>query len=169
MFNVIKKAHIATGPGGRDKMSKEIRKKYAKITDDVITLFKSFCTECELKKNRLTTKGTVVRPLLTKEFCSRGQVDLIDMQSIPHGDMKFIMVYQDHLTKLCVLQPLPSKRAVSVSIFWMFSFLVLVLRQYCNPITARNLLHKWCLNFVFSGLNSKLYMESLGTLKARAL
>ena len=115
MFDVITRAHIATGHGGRDKMSKEIRKKYANITDDVLTLFKSFCTECELKKKRPTTKGTVVRPLLTKEFRSRGQVDLIDMQSMPHGDMKFIMVYQDHLTKFCVLRPLPTKRAACVA------------------------------------------------------
>ena len=31
----------------------------------------------------------------------RYQVDLIDMQSNPDGDMKFILVYQDHLTKRC--------------------------------------------------------------------
>ena len=49
-------------------MSKGIRKKCTNIIDDVIKLSKSFCTECELKKKRPTTKGTVVHPLLTKEF-----------------------------------------------------------------------------------------------------
>ena len=30
---------------------------------------------------------------------SRAQVDRIDMQSEPDGDIKWILVYQDHLTK----------------------------------------------------------------------
>ena len=115
MFDVIKRAHISTGHGGRDKMRKELKKKYANISEEVFVLFKSFCMECELKRKRPTTKGIVVRPLLSKEFLSRGQVDLIDMQSMPHCEMKFIMVYQDHLTKFCVLRPLPSKRAACVA------------------------------------------------------
>jgi len=38
-------------------------------------------------------------------------MDLIDMQSMAQGSYKWIMVYQDHLTKFCVLRPLSSKRA----------------------------------------------------------
>jgi hypothetical protein len=44
--------------------------------------------------------GLVVKPLLSKDFNCRGQVDLVDMQSMPDGDFKFIMHYQDHLTNL---------------------------------------------------------------------
>ncbi|XP_041367023.1 KRAB-A domain-containing protein 2-like [Gigantopelta aegis] len=114
-FDIIKRAHIATGQGGRDKMIKEINKKYANITQDAITLFKSKCIECQRKRKRTTTKGIVVKPILSKDFSSRAQVDLIDMQSMCHGQHKWIMVYQDHLTKFCILRPLTSKRASEVA------------------------------------------------------
>ena len=71
------------------------------------------------------TKGIVVNPILTKEFSSRGQVDLIDMQSLPSDKHKWIMVYQDHLTKFCVLRALFSKRASEVAYHLMDIFLLL--------------------------------------------
>jgi transposase InsO family protein len=57
------------------------------------------CIDCQRKRVRPMTKGVVVRPILSKEFSARGQVDPIDMQSLPHGSFKWIMVYQNHLTK----------------------------------------------------------------------
>ena len=56
-----------------------------------------------------------MRPILTSKFASRGQIDLIDMQSMPHNSFRWIMVYQDHLTKFCVLRCLTSKRATEVA------------------------------------------------------
>ena len=61
------------------------------------------------------TKGVVVKPIMSSEFASRGQVDLIDIQSLSQGVYKFITVYPDHLTKFCVLRPLTSKRAAEVA------------------------------------------------------
>jgi transposase InsO family protein len=46
---------------------------------------------------------------------SQCQVDLIDMQSNPDCYMKFILVYQDHLTKFVLLRSLHSKRADEVA------------------------------------------------------
>ncbi|XP_076053598.1 KRAB-A domain-containing protein 2-like [Oratosquilla oratoria] len=83
-YDIIKRAHIATGHGDRDKMVKELTKKYANITHDAISIYKSLCIECQRK--RPTTKGTVVRPILTKNFGSRSQVDLVDMQSMKQGN-----------------------------------------------------------------------------------
>lgn len=57
----------------------------------------------------------MVKPITSKDFNSRGQVDLIDMQSMPDGEFKWILVYQDHLTKFCVLRPLPNKTAAGVA------------------------------------------------------
>jgi len=37
------------------------------------------------------------------------------MQAQPDGDYKFIMVYQDHLTKFVILRPLTRKRAEEVA------------------------------------------------------
>lgn len=114
-FDVINRAHLATGHGGRDRMAKHLHEKYANITMESLTLFKDSCTQCQEKKKRPICKGVVVRPILTKEFASRGQVDLVDMQSLPRGDCKWILNYQDHLTKFCVLRALSSKRAAEVA------------------------------------------------------
>ena len=40
------------------------------------------CIDCQRKHVRPMTKGVVVQPILSKEFSARGQVDLIDMQSL---------------------------------------------------------------------------------------
>jgi len=114
-FDIIKKAHVSTGHGGRDRMMKELSLKYANILRDDVELFKSLCQECQKKRKRPMTKGVVVKPILTTEFASRGQIDLIDMQSMNHNTFKWIMVYQDHLTKFCILRPLTSKRATEVA------------------------------------------------------
>ncbi|XP_062569481.1 SCAN domain-containing protein 3-like [Saccostrea cucullata] len=83
------------------------------------------CDECQLRRKN-PCKGVVVKPILSKDFNSRGQVDLIDMQSMADGNYRFIMNYQDHLTKFCILESLTSKRAAEVayklltSVFFVF-------------------------------------------------
>jgi hypothetical protein len=62
-FDVIKRAHIATGHGGRHRMVKELGKKYANVTRDSIELFKS----------RVITK------LLNSEQSCKGKVKLISI------------------------------------------------------------------------------------------
>jgi hypothetical protein len=37
------------------------------------------------------SKGVVVKPIVSKDFNSRGQVDLVDMQSMPDSNYRFIM------------------------------------------------------------------------------
>ena len=65
-----KDAHIATGHGGRDRMVKEINRKYANKTTKAIELYKCLCEE--KKRKRPMTKGVVVKPIITKEFSSGG-------------------------------------------------------------------------------------------------
>ena len=124
-FDVIRHAHIATGHGGRDRMKKELNHKYANITTWALNKFKSFCLECQKKRKKPTATGVVVRPTLSEDFNSRGQVDLIDMQSMAVDGHKWIMVYQDHLTKYCILKPLASKRAVEVACQLLDIFLLI--------------------------------------------
>ena len=50
-YDIVKRAHIATGHGGRDRMAKEVNKRYANITCDALELFKSYCQECQKKRN----------------------------------------------------------------------------------------------------------------------
>ena len=123
-YDVIKRAHIATGHGGRDKMLKHLGTKYANITSHAVGLFKSYCAVCQQKTKRPVTKGVVVKPILSKDFGSRSQVDLIDMQSSPQAQFKWIMVYQCHLTKFVILRPLTSKRAAEVAFQLLDIFLL---------------------------------------------
>ena len=69
-------------------MVKELGKEFANVTRDSIELFMSMCIDCQRKRVRPMTKGVVVRPILSKEISTRGQVDLIDIQSLPHGSFK---------------------------------------------------------------------------------
>jgi hypothetical protein len=96
IFDIVKRAHTSTGHGGRDKMLKALTK-YANVTRDVVELYKSFCSECLQKRKRPRVKGVVVKPILTGDYGSRGQVDLIDMQSLPSDQKKWIMVYQVYI------------------------------------------------------------------------
>ena len=53
---------------------------------------------------------------------SRAQVDLTDMQSQPDGDLKWILVYQYHLTKFVQLGPVKSKRAPEIAYQLLYIF-----------------------------------------------
>ncbi|GFS60703.1 KRAB-A domain-containing protein 2 [Trichonephila clavipes] len=72
------------------------------------------CEPCQ-KKQKDIKKGIVLKPTIFSEFNSRCQVDLIDFQSQPDREYKFIMVYQDHLTKFVILKSLTSKKAEEVA------------------------------------------------------
>ena len=43
--------------------------------------------------------------MILSEMNSRAQVDLTDMHSQPDGNLKWILVNQDHLTKFVQLRP----------------------------------------------------------------
>ncbi|KAI6651100.1 KRAB-A domain-containing protein 2-like [Oopsacas minuta] len=90
-------------------MIKELQLKYINITT------KSLCEECQMERKRPITKGVVVRLIVSKEYSSRSQVDLKDMEAMPHSQNKWNLVYQDHLTKFYVLKPLTTKRAAEVA------------------------------------------------------
>ncbi|XP_063586867.1 KRAB-A domain-containing protein 2-like [Penaeus indicus] len=114
-YDVTKRAYIATGHGGRDRMIKETAKKHANVTREALELFKSYCEECQKKRKQPVTKGVVVQPIMTDGFSSHSQVDLTDMQSMAQGSYKWNMVYQDHITKFCVLRLPSSKHAAEVA------------------------------------------------------
>lgn len=49
------------------------------------------CEECQKKKSK-TSKHIVVKPIISNDMNSRCQMDLIDMQSQPDGEYRFILV-----------------------------------------------------------------------------
>jgi hypothetical protein len=74
MFDIVKRAHISTGHGGRDKMMKVLSAKYANVTREVAEMYKSLCLQCMKKRKRPAVKGVVVKPILSNDYGSRGQV-----------------------------------------------------------------------------------------------
>ncbi|XP_076053627.1 KRAB-A domain-containing protein 2-like [Oratosquilla oratoria] len=62
MYDIIKRAHIATGHGGHNKMVKELTKKYANITHDTISIYKSLCIKCH-SYNELEFTASVITDL----------------------------------------------------------------------------------------------------------
>ena len=81
--------------------------KHANVTTDHVNTYRIFCKKCCLKKAK-ARRGVVVKLILTQNVMSRGQVDLIDMQSQPDGGFKFLF-------KICVLMPLKFKTACAVA------------------------------------------------------
>lgn len=84
-YDKLMEAHLATGHGARDRMHYYCKSKW-KIPKDVCQLFSKMCTTCARKRSK-PVKGVVVKPIVTEGFNMRGQVDLIDFQSCPDGNI----------------------------------------------------------------------------------
>ncbi|XP_025198291.1 KRAB-A domain-containing protein 2-like [Melanaphis sacchari] len=95
-------------------MIKELQCKYKNITYEIVMLYLSLCIQCQTKQ-KAPRKGIVVKPIISSELNSRCQIDLVDMQTCKDGEYKFILNYQDHLTKFIQLRPLKSKTAEEVA------------------------------------------------------
>lgn len=114
LYDILLNIHLSIGHGGRDRMMYELKKKYKNITQSNVKIFLNLCESC-VKKQKSEKKGIVTNPMIFSELNSRCQLDLIDYQSQADGEYKFVLVYQDHLTKFCILKPLKSKRAEEVA------------------------------------------------------
>lgn len=114
LYNIIHDVHLQTGHGGRNRMEHELNAKYKNITRECLMIYLNLCELCQ-RKGKTVKKGLVVKPIISSEMNSRCQVDLIDMQAQPDGNYRFILVYQDHLTKYVLLKPLTHKRAEEVA------------------------------------------------------
>ncbi|QQP31420.1 Uncharacterized protein FKW44_025029, partial [Caligus rogercresseyi] len=114
LFEVINETHMKLGHAGRNIMIQELQKNYCNVTRENIMLFLELCESCQLKQKKVK-KGIVVNPIVSQQMNSRCQVDLIDMQSQADREYRYIMVYQDHLTKFVCLRPLKTKTAEEVA------------------------------------------------------
>lgn len=128
----------------------EVGRKYKNVTTEAVKIYLRLCEACE-KKQKSVRKGLVVKPIIHSEMNSRAQIDLIDMQSNPDNDYKFIFVYQDHLTKFVILRALRTKTAEEVAynlldIFTTFGAPCILHsdngREFCNKV-IENMCQMW--------------------------
>lgn len=120
MFEALLTDHHATGHGGRDRMWAKLLPKNSSFTEETINIFTSLCESCQAKKSKIR-RVFGVKPILQKELNSRCQVDLIDLQSQPDKNYRFIMVYQGHLTKFVWLKPLKTAKEVARNLVLFFT------------------------------------------------
>ena len=103
------------GHAGRKIAGKAIHETYGKIGYRELQLFIDFCVPCQTKAAKESTQ-VVVKPILEEDFAAQCQVDLIDFQTRPDGEFKFIFTWQYHFTEYGVrLRPLKSKLALEVA------------------------------------------------------
>ena len=113
VFETLQAAHSSTGHGGRDRMM-AVSNRYQNITRTMVEIYLSLCLLCHEKKS-LPLKGIVTKPIVMDHYMEKMQIDLIDMQSKPDGEFKWILVCEDHFTKRISLRPLRSKRGDEVA------------------------------------------------------
>lgn len=91
-------------------------------------------------------RGIVVKPIIFPHINSRCQLDLIDLQSQPDGEFKFILNYQDYLSKFVSLRALKTKTADEVAYNLLYIFTIFGApavsqsdngREICNSVIER--------------------------------
>lgn len=110
MYPQLVGVHEAGGHCKARSFDNKVKAKYSRIPRWVLELLCDVCRVCVSRLHRKPTSAGH-QPILTKGFGSRGQVDLVDLQSCPDGEFKFLLNYQDHGLKFYDNRPLTCKRA----------------------------------------------------------
>ena len=115
LFNQLYWAWEQTGFAGWKPLHHKLREQGLYISMQLVRLFLEHnpCHQARISKK--SQKSLVTNPILSFTFGARGQVDLIDMRTIPDDNYKWILNYQDHFTKWVVLKPLSKKCAEEVA------------------------------------------------------
>ncbi|XP_046973556.1 KRAB-A domain-containing protein 2-like [Vanessa cardui] len=121
-FDVLSEVHESCGHGGRDKILHEIRNRFY-IPRKAVEIFVSICPTCKSKRIA-PSKGVVTKTNVTSDSNLKGQFDLIDFQSCPDGEYKWLLIYQENATKFLNLRSLKTKGAVEVASELMKIFLL---------------------------------------------
>ena len=115
LYDLIKKVHVMCNHGGEKRIMKILSQQYANITMNQIKIFKSVCDVCKAKKTNGYESETW-NPNLKERFGSRGQVNIVDFQSMPHKGYSYILNYFDLETKFSLLRPLYSTQPAEIAI-----------------------------------------------------
>jgi hypothetical protein len=108
LFDIIREHHLLKDHSGKRITWESVKECYSNISRDVCGLYCALC-QCTVNQ-RLPGRPEGIKPILSKTFNDRGQMDLIDMQSNMYDGFTWILHYQDHLTKFSYLRALQNKR-----------------------------------------------------------
>ena len=121
VFSDLHKIHCVDHCKGTT-FSKRAKLAYDNVPRDLCKIFTDCCPQCiRVLQGRRPVTG--IKNIVTEGFGVRGQVDLIDFQSMPDGEFKYLLNYIDHGIKKLTSVPLVSKRAssVAVALFGIFT------------------------------------------------
>jgi hypothetical protein len=121
-YTEIKRAHGQDHTKGRTLYAC-LGEQFENIRQELCKMFTDMCPICitQMKCNPLVAG---IKPIITHGFGTRGQVDLIDFQSMPDGDFCFLLNYIDHGVKFLFSIPLTCKRASCIAIALLEIFTV---------------------------------------------
>jgi hypothetical protein len=110
LFSILREAHVATGHGKELATFKHVSRRYFNVSRQMCLFFANDCSTCLKMRCHSQKQRAGHKPILTVGFGSRGQVDLVDLQSSEFGGMKWLLTYCDHGTKYAATAPLPNKQ-----------------------------------------------------------
>jgi len=104
---------------------------YGRVCDSIKNIARDYCklyTDlCPICIQRQTRSRPVagLKPIVTYGFGTRGQVDLIDFQSMPDVSFRFLMNYMDHGVKFLFSIPIVQKTGSSIAVALLQIFTVI--------------------------------------------
>ena len=123
LFQILREAHLATGHGKDLVMHKNVARNYVNISRVMCSLYCAECATCIKMRNNIKKGRTRHRPNIIVGFGSRGQVELVDMQSAEYEGMKWLLTYCDHGTKYAATSLVPNKQVIPMFCGASFSFI----------------------------------------------
>ena len=106
-----------------DKFYEHLQREYSNISCDVVQLFCITCPCCieNIKKSKPIAGH---QPILIHGWAARGQVDLVDFQTMLYWNFKFLCNYIDFGCKFGASVPIVAKRESTVGLFLFDLFTV---------------------------------------------
>ena len=138
VVSIIRTFHLETSYGGEKKTHRKLQDQYCNIPKSLVQEYIKHCDRCVEKRRKTeTSSGVVVRSLSVADLNDRGQVDLVDMQTMKDGSYRFILHYMEYLTKFSQLRPLKIKTAEEVAKELLYIFLDIGAPHILQPDNGR--------------------------------
>ncbi|XP_063929970.1 uncharacterized protein LOC135142222 [Zophobas morio] len=112
LFYVFHYTHINLKHAWRERMASELKKRFANIVTRDIMTYLNACTQCQRK--RLYNKSDR-EPLIYSNISAHCSINFIDYHLRSDGGYKYVLVYQNHLTKFYMLKALFSLKPAEVA------------------------------------------------------
>ena len=124
VFADLLMAHGTDHNKGRTLYKRVGEERIFAIARPVCQLFTDTCPHC-IQKQARNKPAAGIRPIVTHGFNVRGQVDLIDLQSMLDGSFRFLLNYIDHGIKLLFSMPIVRKRGSCIALALLEIFTII--------------------------------------------